>query len=141
MAIGLVRYVRARRGCTPGVHIKYRVPATVASVNKGIRIARNKAGTKAPQGQWTLLDSVRHKWTGYLPWAGSYTETREQGLLKWWLERRKGVERIGVPKKTAKARTTKAVRSRSRKTRVKQRAKTVVGKRKRYYKRGETWTD
>ena len=141
MAIGLVRTIRARKGCTAGVHIKYRVPATVACANKQIRNARNLSGIKAPQGQWTLLDSVRHSWTGYLPWAGTFTETREQGLLKWWLERGKGVERIGVSKKTAKARVTPAVRQGSKKTRVKQRVKKVVRKRKRYYKRGETWTD
>ena len=159
MPIGLVRKIRARKGCASGVHIKFYKAASKWDVEKALIKVAYYAETKARQGQWTLLDSVRYKWTGYLPWAGSYTETREQGLLQWWLKKKAQRDKLDVLEILATREKSKNDRSklskknkrnarlpagnkhgRKRNSGLKQRIKKVVRKQKRSNKRKKTKT-
>ena len=140
MAIGLLRKIRARKGMTSGVHVKFNKPASRWTAEKAIIKARYLAETKAPQERLTLSYAARHRWTGWMPWAGTYTETREQGLLAWWKELK--IERSKISAKRAGNRRTPATSKQSgkRKSSKQRRNKKVVAKSKRNNKRAKART-
>ncbi len=140
MSIGLVRKIRARKGCASGVHVKFNKPASKWTVEKEIIKARYQSETKASQERLTLAYAARHVWTGWMPWAGTYVETREQGLLAWWKELK--IERSKISTKaTRHGRTSPASKqSGKRKSSKQRRAKKVVAKSKRNNKRAKART-
>jgi len=142
MAIGLVRKIRARKGCASGVHVKFHKPASKWTVEKAIIEARYRSDSKASQVKLNLSYAARHRWTGWMPWAGTFTETRNLGLLEWHLERKRKNDRSKISKKNTKRTRATATNKRGGKgnSSLKQRTKKVVGKSKRSDKRAKTRT-
>ena len=142
MSIGLVRTIRARKGCASGIHIKFQKPASDDTVSEYLTALSKRGEAKPLQERLTLSYAARHRWTGWMPWAGTFTETRNLGLLEWHLERKKKNDRITISAKDSRTRRTPATnKSRGKgKIPVKQRTKKVVAKRKRGNKRNKTRT-
>lgn len=140
MATAKVRKIRARKSMTSGVHIHFDVPATRKTMHKAIALARNYVKPEASQERLTLSYAARHRWTGWMPWAGTYTETREQGLLAWWKELKR--ERSKISAKSTRHGRTPATSKQSgkRKSSKQRRTKKVVAKRKRNNKRAKART-
>ncbi len=140
MSIGLVRKIRARKGCASGVHVKFHKPASKWTAEKEIIKARYSTDSKASQERLTLSYAARHVWTGWMPWAGTYVETREQGLLAWWKELQ--IERSKIStKRKGNGRTSPASKqSGKRKSSKQRRNKKVVAKSKRNNKRAKART-
>jgi len=140
MSIGLVRKIRARKGCASGIHIKFHKPASDDDVSEYLTALSKRGEAKASQEKLNLSYAVRQLWTGWMPWAGTYVETREQGLLAWWKELKH--DRSKISKKNPKRTRATATNKRGGKgnSSIKQRTKKVVGKSKRSDKRAKTRT-
>lgn len=76
--------IRARRGLTPGVWLKFSKPRSHKDMTKLIHMVREALYGKPkikPITPLSLIGAQVHNWTGYgFKWAGSYTGSRPDSL-------------------------------------------------------------
>jgi len=142
MASAKIRKIRARKGCASGIHIRFDAPVSDDDVSEYLTVLSKRGEAKPLQERLTLSYAMRHRWTGWMKWAGTFTETRNLGLLEWHLERKKKNDRRRLSTSSTRSiRVTATSRQSGKgKARVKKRDKKVVAKRKRGNKRAKART-